>query len=688
MIHNRTAVTAIVCCLVVAGAATAGDVVVDLDATWNFALDPGEKGEHYGWNAVPEDWDGAHWLNVSGWDKVAVPHDYLSDPRYHWTGVAWYRKSVDTPDGGPGAVYRLQFDRIGSKCDVWVNGHHAGHHNGGYTPFEFDISDLVRRGRYNHVAIKVDNRRAVGDNPGPRMNAKPAAQLIPWLNFGGILRSTRLVVSPAVYVERQKVATTPTLPHGPAAVSIAAFVRNTSSAEQSITIGVELASDDDGDSIIAGDPPSRRVTVPPSASHVVEFQLSIGEDQVRLWSPDSPALYRSRIRVTANDDESGEHVHEDTFGIRSIDVRDGHFLLNGEPVRLAGANRAEGHPDFGGLEPSEVVDHDLGLMKRAHLELHRLQHYPPSRDVMDWADRNGMLVIVEAPSWGLGPTELSDERYRSNFKAQLTELIESNWNHPSVVAWSVGNEYQSWTAEGVDWTRTFDSVCKHLDSSRPTTFCALGYAPSSGSPVSERRSMHWVDFVCINFYTSGKHAGQVMDQIHERWPDKPILISEYGKRADQATEAQRIAHFHDTLTAVRSRDFVMGLSYWSFNDYRSQFPGTNVSGYRPWGIVGPDREPRELYSVMQSELAPADVKVVQQSPLRIEVSSRSDFPTMTLRDYRARLLDSSGETVEETGVPTLEPGESTTVEFAAANFSRVQLIRPTGFVCAELSAGD
>ncbi len=662
--------------------AHAQDQVVSLDETWNFALDPLEKGEEYKWNTVPNDWDGKSWLDVKGWDKVTVPHDQLTDPRYEWTGVAWYRKSINTPDGGDGAVYRLQFDRIGGKCEVWVNGKPAGKHLGDHTPFELDISEHVRPGKYNHVAVKVDNRWGPGDIPGPRLNGAPAAQLYPWWNYGGLLRLARLVVSPAVYITNQKIDTRPELPRGDADVTVTVFVRNASSRTVTASVSGSIQPVSSASSTFTGEVAAHRVKIPAGAVGEAKLKVTVPAGAVSLWSPDTPQLYTSRVTVESASNDGKSHSREDTFGIRSIEIKNGVLLLNGETIRMAGANRAEGHPVHGGLEPEELIELDMGLMKRAGLELHRLQHYPLSKAMLDWADRHGMLIICEVPSWGLGPGELSDKRYRDNFRGQLTEMIESSWNHPSVIGWSVGNEYQSWKPEGVDWTRTFVAQAKRLDPTRPTTFAALGYATGQKVPSNEARSMHWVDFISINYYMSGEGAGKNLDQLHKRWPDKPILISEYGKRADQASEEQRIKHFRETLEAVRQRDYVMGLAYWSFNDYRSRYPGTNVNGYRPWGIVDPDRKPRALYDAMQEDLSPAFLEVTRDQPLQVKVTSRSDFPVMTLRGYRVQAIDDAGEVVAEVQMPTLSPGESAEVTLDAPKGATVRLMRPTGFISA------
>jgi len=404
---------------------------------------------------------------------------------------------------------------------------------------------------------------------------------------------------------------------------------------------------------------------------------------VRHWSVDSPHLYACKAIVSV-DANGAEYSHVADFGIRSLRVADASLLLNDAPVRLAGANRVEGHPQFGGLEPATLVDLDLGMMKRAHFELQRLQHYPPSEEILDWADRNGMLIIAEAPCWGLTPPELSDERYRDNFRRQLTEMIEAAWNHPSVVGWSVGNEYHAWTPEGVEWTKTFVDLAHRLDPTRPTTYAALGYDVSQPVANKEDRGMHWVDFISVNLYSSGKGSGSALDKIHALWPEKPILVSEYGQRADQSAEAARIRNFREMLAAVRYRDFVMGLSYWSFNDYRSRYPGGDPTGHRPWGIVKADRTPRELYHVMQSELSPAVLTIVQESPLLVRVEARPDFPRMPLKGQRLEVRDSEGAVLHSIALPDILPGSGRNFDCGKVAASNIRLVGATGFTCAEL----
>jgi beta-glucuronidase len=659
---------------------------VTLDGDWFFALDPLRRGEEHGWNLPPADWSGNGTLVLKNWDRVVTPHDYLTDPRYEWTGVAWYRRLVSVPKLGDGEVCRLQLGRVSSKCEVWVNGERAGVHVGGYSPFEFDITQHAKADAFNHVAVRVDNSWEIGDIPGPRLGDDPTHQMYVWRNYGGILRSASLVVSPAVYVANQKVETEAPSTSGDVTVTTKVFLRNGSKSSRSATVKVAVREAGENGSLLAEATPVK-VTIPPQGEATARVTAKLPASAVRLWSVDSPQLYACCATVRQDKDGS-QHEHVADFGVRTVEVGDGTLRLNGAPVRLAGANRVEGHPRFGGLEPPELVDADLRLMKEAHFELQRLQHYPLSEDILDWADRNGMLVIPEAPCWGLTAAELRDERYRQNFRRQLVELLETSWNHPCVVGWSVGNEYHAWTPEGADWTKTFVELVHRLDSTRPATYAALGYDASQPAASKEARGMHWVDFVSVNYYTSGEDAGRALDKIHAMWPEKPVLVSEYGKRTDQASEAARIRHFRDTLAAVRKRDFVMGMSYWSFNDYRSRYPGGDSTGHRPWGIVTADRTPRELYHVMKAELSPALLEIVQESPLRVRVEARADFPRMPLERPRLEVSDAKGAVVKSITLANISPGEGRDADCGSVAASKVRLISQTGFTLAELLVGE
>ena len=674
----------------------AEETAVDLTGPWYFAPDPGARGESLGWHAPPANWKGEKPLPASGgWEAVTVPHCWSVDPRYGDTGKAWYRRSFTLAKPAPNTRYRLEFDAVFNRARVWINGKFAGEHEGGYTPFALDASPHLVPERQNLIAVEVDNSWSMETIPGARPGNRPQDQLYPWWNYGGITRPARIIAHPAVHVVNQKVDAVPDLAAGTARVTVTAIVAN-SGAERATAHVTARVTDPTGQRIVDLAPVG--IELAPGETRHARVETSLTADQVQLWRLDAPRLYTSAVEVTTGSDAARRtSSHLTRFGIRSIETRDGKLLLNGDPVRLAGANRVMDHPRYGATEPDELVRQDMSLLKDAHLELARMQHYPLSKGVLDWADENGMLLIAEAGNWGFPVAHMENRVIREKFQRQMREMVESGWNHPSIIGWSVGNEYESWTDAGLAWTKDMKAFVRSIDGSRPVVFVALGAAckrllddvnrTSHESFARDQSSFHYSDILCPNVYASPDEAARWLDMLHELWPDKPILIAEYGKRVDQVKdEAERVAHFEAMLGVVRPRSFVCGLSYWALNDYRSRYPGTNPNGYRPWGLVDVERTPRALYQAMKTALAPVVVKSVDETGV-VVLAGRADFPSIRLRNARVRLTSlEGGATLAEREVELIEPGAEVRVDLGSngaaklpATF-RVEVLNESGFV--------
>lgn len=567
---------------------------IELGGDWNFAVDPIERGEQLGWAKPDAGWKGERPHPAAGWDAVTIPHDFLVDPRFAFTGTGWYRRSIAVPANGGGRAWRLQFAQVSQRCRVWLNGEFVGAHEGGYTPFEFVVTSQVRPGRQNFLVVAVDNRVRFRALPGARSIAGANGQLFPWLQYGGILGGVALVETAPTYLVDQRIESR-VEPEGGAEVWAQVRVRNATRESQTISLNLTVGSDLNA---------TRSLTLVAGAEQVVTLQGRLSAAAVKIWSLDAQPLYRAR---TVLHGLAGDDVREDTFGLRTIETREGRFLLNGAPVRWAGANRARGHPEIGGRDSDAVVERDLSLMKAAGLRFARLQHTPPQRNLLDWADRNGMLLILEVGAWGYPAADLASPELRDQFQFEMRELVAFAANHPSVVGWSVGNEYESWTPEGVAWTRDMAAFVKALDPTRLVTFAAIGGAlrklreePAATGP----HAFDFVDFLCTNIYFSPDETPAFLDPVHTRWPNKPVMISEFGLRADRVKEeAERIAHFDRMLALVRARPWVCGLSFWSFNDYASHYPGSGADGYRRWGLVDEFRQPRPLYEHVKATIA-------------------------------------------------------------------------------------
>lgn len=558
---------------------------VDLaDSMWLFTLDPIGRGEVNDWHKSDPRWDGTLAHPAFRWDTVGLPHDFLSDPAYGHTGKAWYRRSFELPESGADASWILAFERVFQRCRVWVNGTYVGSHEGGYTPFTFPVQKYLKFGQQNFIAVEVDNTPKLRALPGVSSGKEPNMVMYPWMGYGGILGAVELLKTSPVRVASQRITTTKK--DGEWVVAVNFVVKNDSGLPSSGEIIWELPK------ILA----QKKVPyeVPANSTVKVSARAEIPTENVAAWSVDTPVLYQSKAAIAA----TGDDGLLDNFGFREIEIKDAQFLINGTPVRLAGANRAIGHPRYGGVDADELIAQDMQLMKAAGMTFSRLQHTAPRKYLLDWADENGFLLVLEVGMWGYPSEDMASAELREQFKAEMAELIALAQNHPSVVGWSLGNEYESWTSEGIAWTKDMAAFVKTLDATRPVTFAALARAfkfAAESAPESPQ-AFDYVDYISGNFYLPADQFAAYFDPVHLRWPTKPIAVTEFGLRVDQVeNEAVRIRYFDTILSLVRERPWICGLSFWSFNDYQSRYPGTGKDGYRRWGLVDEYRVPRALY---------------------------------------------------------------------------------------------
>ncbi|WP_461064362.1 glycoside hydrolase family 2 protein [Spirosoma horti] len=636
-----------------------------LHGEWRFALDPIDAGERGKW--YQED------ASLNRWDKVTVPHCFSVDPRYQfYTGTAWYRRTFPF-QVTPGKRVILHFDAAYYETSVWINNQKVGTHEGGYTPFHFDITNYLKtdlaNGAVNTIAISVNNNTwKTTTIPGAKDNNLPES-FPGWINYGGLIRPVYLTVEPEVYVENIKTETMPDLVKGTSILKIKTRVRN--AGKQASAPKLSFRVEQNGKPINLTWKQSSG-TVAADQTTVLEAETVLKAADVKLWSVDQPALYD--LQVIAATDTVRSH-----FGIRKVEVRNAQLLLNGQPIKVAGGNRVVDYTGLGSLEPDWLVEKDMRLMKEAGMELQRLTHYTPSETVYDWADRNGMLIISEAGNWQLTPRQMDNDTMRTKFRQQFREMAERDWNHPAVIAYSVGNEYLSEQPAGQRWTKDMIAYARELDPTRLYTFASMRLNILPKKPEDE--ASQYCDFVSTNTY--GNHTN-VLKHIHALYPDKPIFISEYGTRADgKDSEAGQVTHIEKFLTDIRQLPYVVGASWWSFNDYLSRHDGTNPDGTRPWGLVRGDRSKRPLYKAHQTGMAPVTIEKVSWLPgtggvytVTLRVTARNDFPAYAIKKYQLK----TGSTTRL--IPDLQPGQSANITFPVRGFDKsltVEVIKPTGF---------
>jgi beta-glucuronidase len=632
-----------------------------LHGEWSFALDPVDIGEKHKWFAAD--------FKPSRWDKVTVPHCYTIDKRYHYyTGTAWYNKKISKVDVPEGYRAFIRFEAVFYKAHLWLNGNSVGEHEGGYTPFEFDITELLAN--ENIFALRVNNAWDTTTIPGAKTRPDPEStstgQLFPWINYGGINRVVKLIIRPAAYQQNVRIVATPDLVKKTASVKLDIYLHN--AASKNIAKGeVKVNIYQEGKRI----PAKFKVAgqdVAGGAKGVITLDGTLAAKDVKLWNQDEPNIYQAESIV-------GNDTVRTTFGIRKIEIKGTSLLLNGEPIRMGGCNRPLDFPGHGSMDPEAVLEKDLTLIKNGSMELSRISHYPVSPALLDWADRHGLLIIGEAGNWQMTPQQMSDPTMRKKFQAQMREMVERDWNHPSVIAWSVGNEYPSNTDAGKAWTKDMYAYTKSIDPTRLVTFASM-FVFRDIIKKPEDEASQYVDFVSANIY--GGHL-KLLQHVHELYPDKPIYISEFGLRTDGVkSEEERVEHLKKAVEDFRKCDYLIGASVWTFNDYESSFPGTNANGYRPWGLVSPERELRGMYLTWQEEFSPAVVTASRKgNNITVQVTARKDFPSYTLRKYK---LIVSGK---EYGIDILKPGEQKSFDIPVSSANEdvmLELQKPGGFV--------
>lgn len=634
---------------------------IPLHGLWHFALDPADQGETGRWFADDQP--------LSRWDKVTVPHCFTADPRYlFYNGKVWYRKAFAWQPTANKRVL-LHFDAAFYASTIYLNNRKVSSHEGGYTPFHVDITEFLKEGT-NTLAVSVDNDTwKPGSIPGAKDNNQVNDPFMGWVNYGGLIRPVYLTVETPVYLENLKVDALPDLAKGTAVVRLRARVRNTTG--QAVQPKLTASVSQQGRPVTVSWK-SQNASIPAGQTGLIDLETTLKAADVKRWSPDAPHLYALTASL------AGDTLRT-RFGIRKVEVRNAQLLLNGEPIKMAGGNRVVDYPGLGSLEPDWLIEKDMRLMKEAGMELHRLTHYTPSEAVYDWADEHGMLIITEAGNWQLTPRQMDNDTIRAKFRQQFREMAERDWNHPCVIAYSVGNEYLSEQPAGQRWTKDMIAYARELDPTRLYTFASmrLNILPKK----AEDEASQYCDFVSTNTY--GNHAN-VLKHIHALYPDKPIFVSEYGTRADGPNaEAGQVAYLDKFLADIRQLPYVIGASWWSFNDYRSRYHATNANGFRPWGLVGPERNLRPLYTAHQTGMAPLTVAKTDWKPgpegvhsLTLRIAARADFPAYPLRAYQLKLNGTAYT------LPDLQPGQSTDLAVPVRGFDptvTVEVLKPTGF---------
>lgn len=477
-----------------------------------------------GWKYCQGDFDHAArpGFDDSEWEKIGLPHSF-STPYFmskdFYVGYGWYRKAFPVKKEILGKKSFLEFDGVFQEAEIFVNGHLAGTHKGGYTGFSIDISAYLKEGK-NLVAVRVNNcwRPDLAPRAGEHVFS------------GGIYRNVRLVIKSPTYIDWYGTwVTTPDLAENKGksgSVHIRTDVCNASGKTDTYRL-LTTVVDAQGKEVSSV---STSQVLPDNATYTFEQQTK--EIQApQLWHPNHPALYKV-ISSLYHGQELIDR-YETAFGFRWFEwTADRGFFLNGEHLYFKGANVHQDHAGWGDAVTETGMRRDIRLVKEAGFDLIRGSHYPHSPAFSQACDEIGMLFWAENAFWGIGghkgdgywnasayPVNESDRaEFENSVKAQLKELIHIHRNHPSIIVWSMSNEPFFTAPETIDPMRKLleetVKLSKQLDPTRPV---AVGGAQR---PLGEKRIDKLGDIAGYN------GDGSYIPEFQQ--PGMPTVVSEYG----------------------------------------------------------------------------------------------------------------------------------------------------------------
>jgi beta-glucuronidase len=624
---------------------------ISMNGEWSFALDPLSKGEAMGWDQPWKYNEKDSTFSPDKFDKVTVPHCWSTDIRYNFVGKGWYRKAFKLAEDAKDKLIRMRFEAVFYKCRIFINGELAAFHVGGYTPFTVNLTKHIKHNQVNFIAVEVDNSWTELTVPGARMGDNPSAQFFPWYEYGGITRDVSLLITDKVYVKNQKIESIPDLKTGTAQVKVITWVENRSLNDAVISVRPTIINRTTGLKVKSESTLSKSTILKAFTIEKIIQQYDLLASEVLLWDFDNPNLYD--VTTTIEVANSVVNKYETYFGIREFKAVGTQLLLNGNPIRLAGSNRHSDHPIYGSTEPAVLAKTDMELQRNGNMIFARMNHTPVSKHFYKWADEHGYLLMAETPNWQISPVLMTSQQVKDDFESQLKEMVEAFWNSPSIVAYSTGNEYPSWTPEGDEFTRDQFEQYRLLDTTRLLTFIAIGTAVNPSNLKLPHDAFRYCDFLNFNNYSAVEGLEKNINALHAKYPNKPIFISETGMRSDEVKNEQvRIDHLKGVIDVINRHPYVAGFSYWSFNDYLSRFSGTNKDGYRPWGIVDANRKPRALYGAFKKELSPV---IVSTNNSKIIITAKSGFPSYVISNHFLKIMVGD-KLISTFPIPEIKPG--------------------------------
>ena len=489
----------------------------------------------------------------------------------------------------------LRFGSVTHIAKVYVNNELVGTHKGGFTPFEFNINKYVKEGE-NRLKVIVSNKLDYTSLPVGNYSNENGQEKVDenfdFFNYAGIHRPVKLWIKPKQHIDD----------------IVITYEVNKNNAKVSFDVKTNIEN------------PKLKISILDEENTVVSTDGVI--TNVRLWEPLNAYLYKAKVELLSNDDKVIDEYTEE-FGIRTVEVRDNKFLINGKSFYFKGFGRHEDSYIHGrGLD--EVLNvSDINRMKWLGANSFRTSHYPYSEEMMRLADREGFVVIDETTAVGLmanfgfdliGTTEKKNTWEKINTKEAheqvIRELIDRDKNYACVVMWSIANEPSTAEKGAYEYFGPLFKLARKLDKQkRPCTFANIMLAP-----VNKCLASSLCDVLCLNRYygwyvnlgdlkVAREKMLEELNLWHEKYPNKPIMFTEYGVDTiagihdiDEMTpfsEEFQIEYYKMNEEVFDSLPYFIGEQTWNYADFQTKYGLFRVQGNKK-GIFTRERNPKSI----------------------------------------------------------------------------------------------
>lgn len=546
------------------------------------------------------------------WEKVTIPHswntkDILDDEDGYYRGEGWYKKTMTIPQIYENQKIFLLFEGANQVTSLFVNGKAVGQdHIGGYTTFARDITAAIKEGE-NEITVKVDNSH----------NDEIVPQSADFSFYGGIYRDVHLIITKPIHFEVANLGanavfiSTPEVSETSAKVEVKAkLVRPKKGA-----FFVKHSLFDANYNLVK--------TVKTKSKFGKEVISDFSIENPNLWSPENPYLYKLITEIVDQKEVVYDRV-ENSVGFRwfSFDAKKG-FFINGKQTKLIGTCR---HQDFYGKANAvsdEVHRNDMKLLKEMGSNFLRIAHYPQDPAILEMCNKMGFIATVEIP---FVDKAAANEAGKQNSVKMLKEAILNNYNHPSIVAWNLGNETTMKAPDklGEEYTKHFIETHKVLaETIKEEDKTRYSYTVFFREPAyQDKLGIRLTEIVGYNKYYGWyrdeleqieKNLRDLVKRTLTLNPDKPFILSEYGGGADPRLRTYKPTRFDFSveyqfllhkayMKAILDIPEIVGANVWNYADFQVEHRKDAVPHINNKGLVSADRKKKDAYYLYQALL--------------------------------------------------------------------------------------